>query len=183
MTFDTSRWRHVRSYPNGVMSESFDDLVRTHTGAVATYARAITADHWIAEEATHETFVRAWQYLDSFSGTGSFEGWLLRICRNCVTDIAARRWRELPSDRLPDPGTLDPDDLEIDDLLASLSLPQRKSSRSAACWATTIRPPPTCWGCQSAPSDLASIERASRSRANSNKLGTLRSDGLQSCVR
>lgn len=104
----------------------FDALVRNHTAAVSTYARAISSDQWIAEEAAHETFVRAWQYLDSFRGEGSFEGWLLRICRNCVTDIAARRWKETPLETIPDEGVIDADTLAVDELLSTLPLPQRE---------------------------------------------------------
>ena len=107
-------------------NDRFDELVRNHTKAVSTYARAISSDQWIAEEAAHETFVRAWQYLDSFRGEGSFEGWLLRICRNCVTDIAARRWKETPLETLPDEGMIDDDTFAVDDILSLLSLPQRE---------------------------------------------------------
>ena len=108
------------------MSDSFDKLVRDHAAAVSTYARAITSDQWIAEEATHETFVRAWQYQDSFRGEGSFEGWLIRICRNCVTDLVAKRWKETPLDSLPDEGVIDHDHLDVEDLLSTLPLPQRE---------------------------------------------------------
>ena len=105
---------------------TFDKLVRDHSAAVTTYARAITSDHWIAEEAAHETFIRAWKYLDSFRGDGSFEGWLLRICRNCVTDLAARRWQEAPFEELPEQPTFNADNLAIEDLLSTLPLPQRE---------------------------------------------------------
>ncbi len=107
-------------------NDRFDELVRNHTNAVSTYARAISSDQWVAEEAAHETFVRAWQYLDSFRGEGSFEGWLLRICRNCVTDIAAQRWNETPLESLPEEGVVDVDSFAVDDLLGLLPLPQRE---------------------------------------------------------
>ena len=53
----------------------------------------------MAEDATQETFLRAWRYLDSFRGTGSREGWLLRICRNSVYDLEAKERRGVPADR------------------------------------------------------------------------------------
>ena len=70
---------------------AFETLVRTHAPAVQAYARALTNDAWLAEEAVQETFVRAWKYQDSFRGTGSYEGWLLRICRNALIDLATKR--------------------------------------------------------------------------------------------
>jgi RNA polymerase sigma-70 factor (ECF subfamily) len=48
------------------------------------------SDRWTADDAVQETFARAWKYLESYAGDGSFEGWLLRICRNCIIDMANR---------------------------------------------------------------------------------------------
>ena len=69
----------------------FDALVRRHAGAVGAYARALARNRWDAEEAVQETFLRAWRYRSTFDRRGSFEGWLLRICRNCLIDLADRR--------------------------------------------------------------------------------------------
>ena len=54
---------------------------------------AAVRDRSLAEEAVQETFLRAWKYQDSFARRGSFEGWLIRICRNCVIDLAQRAAR------------------------------------------------------------------------------------------
>jgi RNA polymerase sigma-70 factor (ECF subfamily) len=61
------------------------------------YAYSIAGTSTIAEDAIQETFIRAWRYLDSFRGTGSREGWLLRICRNAVYDLAARESKGVPA--------------------------------------------------------------------------------------
>ena len=66
----------------------FDALVRAHSPALVTFASSLTRDRWSAEDAVQNTLVRAWKYIDSFDGRGSFEGWLLRICRNVITDQA-----------------------------------------------------------------------------------------------
>ncbi len=110
-----------------VGDRDFDALVRRHLPAVTAYARALTRDRWAAEEAVQETFLRAWKYQDSFDRRGSFEGWLIRICRNCVIDAAARpSYEPLPTDdRLPSapaPGA----GAELDDLLARLPVAQRE---------------------------------------------------------
>ena len=76
--------------------EVFEDLVRTNARAVRTYAFSIASSTTVAEDAVQETFLRAWRYLDTFRGSGSREGWLLRICRNAVYDLAARERRSSP---------------------------------------------------------------------------------------
>lgn len=105
----------------------FDALVRRHAGAVSAYARALSRDRWIAEEAVQETFLRAWRYRDSFDRRGSFEGWLLRICRNCLIDLANRQplTEELPEQfELAAPAD---ERHEIHALLETLPLPQREA--------------------------------------------------------
>ncbi len=80
----------------------FEQLVRANHRAVSTYAQSMASTPSIAEDAIQETFLRAWRYLDSFRGEGSFEGWLIRICRRCVFDLEARERRSAgPSGLVP----------------------------------------------------------------------------------
>lgn len=72
--------------------QRFEELARRHYRVVLTYARATTSVR-IAEDAVQETFLRAWRYYDSFRGEGSFEGWLIRICRRCIIDLVEREQR------------------------------------------------------------------------------------------
>ena len=76
-----------------VNERKFDALVREHSPSLTTFARSLVRDRWAAEEAVQDTLVRAWKYIDTFDARGSFEGWLIRICRNVITDhgIAASR--------------------------------------------------------------------------------------------
>lgn len=108
-------------------STRFERLVSEHHHAVATFALSLTNDRWHADEATHLTFVRAWKYLDSFRGDGSFEGWLLRICRDVIIDQAAGRYREVPVGRVPDRLVYDQDLIAVESLLSGLPLPQREA--------------------------------------------------------
>ncbi len=103
----------------------FDELVRLHAAAVSAYARAMARDPWVAEDAVQETFLRAWKYIDSYRASGSFEGWLIRICRNCLTDLAARRTPE-PTAELPERALGADDTHEIHDLVARLPVHQRE---------------------------------------------------------
>jgi RNA polymerase sigma-70 factor (ECF subfamily) len=107
--------------------DTFDELVRRHAGAVSAYARAMTRDRWEAEEAVQETFLRAWQYLHTFDDRGSFEGWLIRICRNRIIDLAQRNARhEHPVSEVADLPVPPDHRGELHDLLDRLPLPQRE---------------------------------------------------------
>lgn len=112
----------------GVGDGDFDVLVRRHLPAVTAYARALTRDRWVAEEVVQETFLRAWKHLDGFDRRGSFEGWLIRICRNCVIDATSRPVHDrLPSDELLPAGPAVGLRAELDDLLARLPVAQREA--------------------------------------------------------
>ena len=103
----------------------FAQLAHDHAGAVAAYARAVAPDRWTADDAVQETFLRAWKYRESFRATGSFEGWLIRICRNCLIDFAARNVAQ----PVPDvPELLEASDglHELYDLLGRLPVHQRE---------------------------------------------------------
>jgi len=41
-----------------------------------------TKDHSLAEDALQETFINVFKYINTFSGSGSFEGWLKKIAIN-----------------------------------------------------------------------------------------------------
>jgi RNA polymerase sigma-70 factor, ECF subfamily len=103
----------------------FAQLLRVHASPVAAYARATAPDAWTAEDAVQETFLRAWKYRDTFRAKGSFEGWLIRICRNCVIDLAARSPAQPTADlpeRAEHPDTLH----DLYDLLGRLPVRQRE---------------------------------------------------------
>lgn len=105
----------------------FEHLVRQHHSAVSAYARAMTGDATLAEDAVQETFLRAWRYLDSFRGEGSFEGWLIRICRRCVIDLQRAEHRRSRPSELPVPEGRDHGStLEVTALMESLPVEQRE---------------------------------------------------------
>lgn len=109
---------------------NFDEIVATHHAAVTAYARALCSDRTVADDAVQETFFRAWRYLDTYRSSGSFEGWLLAICRRCVIDLAERdtRHRGLADHRHRAPEQPEQPDHRADiiDLVAGLPLPQRE---------------------------------------------------------
>ena len=69
--------------------------------------------------------MRAWKYRDSFRATGSFAGWLLRICRNCLLDFAATDV-EQPVSEVPDLPETPHGLTDLYDLVARLPVHQRE---------------------------------------------------------
>lgn len=62
--------------------------------SMVRYAGAIAGrDH--GEDAAQEALLKAWRYLGSFKGEGSFDGWLFKICRRTALDVAARSRRNV----------------------------------------------------------------------------------------
>ena len=87
--------------------------------------RAVAPDRWTADDAVQETFLRAWRYRESFRATGSFEGWLIRICRNCLIDLASKPV-EQPTPEAPEIPQTSDGLHELHDLIARLPLHQRE---------------------------------------------------------
>ncbi len=76
------------------------------------------------------TFTRAWKYQHSFQGSGSYEGWLIRICRNVVHDLTKKRTDDQPLHQWAEPESADHSlEAEIDDLINELPLVQREVMR------------------------------------------------------
>jgi RNA polymerase sigma-70 factor (ECF subfamily) len=69
--------------------DAFNELVLMHQDMAYNHAHAISGDSNVAEDATQESFIKAFQALKSFRG-GSFRGWLLRIVTNTVYDLLRR---------------------------------------------------------------------------------------------
>lgn len=108
----------------------FERLVRDHRRAVTAYARATAASATIAEDAVQETFLKAWRYFDSFRGDGSAEGWLIRICRRCIIDLAERESRAVTA--LSGPVAIAPD-YQSETMLVIATLNQKHREVLALC--------------------------------------------------
>jgi RNA polymerase sigma-70 factor (ECF subfamily) len=70
-------------------AEAFAALVRQHQQTVHALAYRMTGSLAEAQDLSQETFVRAWQHLESFQGAAKFSTWLCRIAMN-----ACLNWRE-----------------------------------------------------------------------------------------
>jgi RNA polymerase sigma-70 factor (ECF subfamily) len=81
-------------------TDAFEDLVRAYQADVFRFSCFLTRDRDLAEEATQETFIRAFRFFGSFRRDARFSSWLLRIARNCCVD-ALRKQRRTSRDDLP----------------------------------------------------------------------------------
>jgi RNA polymerase sigma-70 factor (ECF subfamily) len=58
---------------------AFGELVRRHQSHVRNFLRKLSNDVSLADDLAQDCFIHAWTKLHTFSGRGSFIGWLLRI--------------------------------------------------------------------------------------------------------
>lgn len=102
---------------------------RARFGDLVRYAAAIVGPQE-AEDVAQDALAKAWRYLHTFDGRGSFEGWLLRICRRCALDHAGRgaaRPVELHGLTPPDPGAAAQDAVVLQLLVDDLPEHQREA--------------------------------------------------------
>jgi RNA polymerase sigma-70 factor (ECF subfamily) len=103
--------------------EAFGRLYELHHPAVFRMVRfALGSGGADAEDATAETFARAWKALPRYRDTGvPFICWLYGIARHVVADEHRRARRTEPRDELPDPGHEQAHDERMD-LAAAIAL-------------------------------------------------------------
>lgn len=60
-------------------ANAFGELVRRHQCQVRNFLRKMSRDYVLADDLAQDTFLHAWDKLHTFSGKGSFIGWLLKV--------------------------------------------------------------------------------------------------------
>lgn len=60
----------------------FEELIRANQSAVRNFLRRLARNDALADDLAQETFIKAWEKLDSFTGQGSFAAWLMKIAYN-----------------------------------------------------------------------------------------------------
>ena len=68
---------------------AFGELVRRHQSQVRNFLRKLTADIATADDLSQDCFMHAWDKIHTFSGRGSFIGWLLKVAY--TTFLQSRR--------------------------------------------------------------------------------------------
>jgi RNA polymerase sigma-70 factor (ECF subfamily) len=63
---------------------AYEQLYHRHVGRIYGICLRMTANRDEAEDMTQQTFIRAWERLDTFRGEAGFAAWLRRIAVNMV---------------------------------------------------------------------------------------------------
>ncbi len=64
---------------SGQDQAAFGELVKRHQSQVRNFLRKLSGDYTLADDLAQDTFLRAWDKLHTYSGAGSFIGWLLKV--------------------------------------------------------------------------------------------------------
>ena len=79
--------------------EAFEGLVRSHDAFVSSICLSYLKNPHLAEDASQETFIKAWRGIKNFKAQSSFSTWLFTIAKNTCRDILEK---EKPLDELSD---------------------------------------------------------------------------------
>ncbi len=64
---------------SGQDTHAFGELVRRHQSHVRNFLRKLTGDYTLADDLAQDCFLHAWDKLQTYSGRGTFIGWLLKV--------------------------------------------------------------------------------------------------------
>jgi RNA polymerase sigma-70 factor (ECF subfamily) len=113
---------------------AFGELVRRHQSQVRNFLRKLTGDIPTADDLSQDCFMHAWDKLQTFSGRGSFIGWLLKVAY--TTFLQSKRKSKRYAEILEQAGhatetdgrgySVQPDEVtDLDKLLAVLTEDER----------------------------------------------------------
>lgn len=60
-------------------TDAFGELIRRHQSHVRNFLRKLARDPALADDLAQDTFMHAWDKLRTYTGQGSFIGWLLSV--------------------------------------------------------------------------------------------------------
>lgn len=93
-------------------AEAFGELVRRHQSQVRNFLRKISRDYVLADDLAQDAFLHAWDKIHTFSGKGSFVGWLLKVAY--TTFLQSKRKSNRYTEILDEVG-LQTDDRSVDE--------------------------------------------------------------------
>jgi RNA polymerase sigma-70 factor (ECF subfamily) len=79
---------------------AFGELIRRHQSQVRNFLRKLTREPAAADDLAQDCFLHAWNKLQTFTGRGSFIGWLLKIAYTTFLQSKrrARRYAQVLDD-------------------------------------------------------------------------------------
>jgi len=60
-------------------ADAFGELVRRHQSQIRNFLRKLTRDYPLADDLAQDCFLHAWDKIRTYTGQGSFIGWLLKV--------------------------------------------------------------------------------------------------------
>lgn len=88
-------------------------LYETYSGKMMAVCLRYCKDRETAKDLLHDGFLKVYTHLDSFKGTGSFEGWIRRIMVNTALEFLRKRNEEGYHLDVEEAFTLSNDDIGI----------------------------------------------------------------------
>lgn len=81
--------------PTAAAAITMEQLVHDHADAVYRVALSVTRDPVLAEDASQDALIKAWQALPSFRGEAPLRHWILRITHNVSVSLLRKRREEV----------------------------------------------------------------------------------------
>jgi RNA polymerase sigma-70 factor (ECF subfamily) len=60
-------------------TQAFGELIRRHQSHVRNFLRKLSGDAALADDLAQDCFLHAWDKMSTYSGSGTFIGWLLKV--------------------------------------------------------------------------------------------------------
>jgi len=101
-------------------SLSMEQLVHDHADAVYRVALSVTRNPVLAEDASQDTMIKAWQSLPSYRGDAPLRHWILRIAHNTSVSLVRKRREHImsPLDMPESASAPDSVEVQVEDRLA-----------------------------------------------------------------
>ena len=112
-------------------TSAFGELVRRHQSQVRNFLRRLARDDMLADDLAQDCFLHAWDKIHTYTGSGSFIGWLMKVAY--TTFLQSKRKSKRYSEVLERAG-MEPevatagageDTLDLEKLLAAMDEQER----------------------------------------------------------
>ena len=115
-------------------ANAFGELVRRHQSQVRNFLRKLARDETLADDLAQDCFLHVWDKIHTYSGSGSFVGWVLKVAYTTFLQSKrkSKRYHEIleqaghETERVPIANQSTPEtELDLDTLLAALNEQER----------------------------------------------------------